>query len=330
MECSFRDTVVFITSQDSSCRPFPLNVILAFTSCRRFYALELSCPFLPAAMDLSQSLLSSQCDLCKADIPTPAKDLPLTPPSTETSTPYQTSTHCPPQHSDLKYVDHRLWSGSQRHHTRRFSYENPTWPDEERYLPDEPLLPYHTQDDDATIVSNSTRARSRSSQTTLCASLDPAEQTYSTWHRTPLAVAAFSPLSQYPYDKVLPPTPPTSRLHSPSSSRYFEDLPMRSRKCSLTGSSISSPVCTTQASSPLRNTPTHDLLPSVGDRVQSWPTYVPQREAPKPPVMEEKSVWESDSEGEEGPFRQRISNPLRALLCAGKKPRRRKPRRKSA
>lgn len=48
MECpSGWDTVVFITSQDSSCLgPFPLNVILAFTSCRRVYALELSCPFI--------------------------------------------------------------------------------------------------------------------------------------------------------------------------------------------------------------------------------------------------------------------------------------------
>lgn len=282
-------------------------------------------------MDLSQSLLSSQCDLCKAqsllsssrcdlckvDIPTPAKDVPLTPPSTETSTPYQTSTHCPPQHSDLKYVDHRLWSGSQRYHTRRFSYENPTWPDEERFLPGEPLLPYHTQDDDATIVGNSSRTQSRSSQTTLCGISDPAERTYINPQKSPLAVAEFSRLPQYPYDKALPPTPPTSRLDSPSS-------PMRSRKCSLTGSSISRPVCTLQASSPLWNTPTYELLPSVGDRVQSWPAYVDPREAPTPPVVEEKSVWESDSEDEEGPgkFRRRISNPLRAFLCAGKKPRR--------
>ncbi|KAI4099571.1 MAG: hypothetical protein LQ339_005869 [Xanthoria mediterranea] len=266
-------------------------------------------------MDLSQSLLSPQYDLCKADIPTPAKDLPLTPPSTGTSTPYQTSTHCPPRHSDLEYVTHRLWSGSQRHHARRFSCENPTCPHEERYWTEEPLRPYHTQDDDATIVNNSTPSRSRSSQTTLCGSVTPAEQPYST---------VFSRLPQYSYDKALPPTPPTSRLDSPRSPTWCEGSPMRSRKRSLAGSSISSPFCTTRTSSLLRN------------------SFFDPREAPKPPVVEEKSEeksgWDSDSEDEDEDtirkskivvskaarqFQRRISNPLQALLCLEKGPRRR-------
>lgn len=277
-------------------------------------------------MDLSRTLISSKSPWYQDSDVTPTKHLPLTPPSTETSTPCQTSDHCAPQHDDLMYISHQLWSGSQEQErpTGRFSYENPTWPDEERSLFDTPLLGYQFQDDDATIVSYSTCSQSRCSQTTLCGSLSPAEQKDSAFHTSSLAVVSSSRLPSCTYDKALPPTPSMSR---PDSLRWFEDPPTRSRKCSLTGSSISSPMCTRQASSSLDNASSLDPFPVVGDRVQSWPTFVAQREAPKPPVVEEKSVWESDSEDDEQPdtigrFRRRISNPLRAFLCSGKEPRR--------
>ena len=251
----------------------------------------------------------------------------LSPTIMTASTPYETSTHCPPQHDDLMYVTHQLWSGSQQDHTRRFSYENPTWPDEDGYLFDIPLLRYHTQDDDATTANSATRTQSQCSQTTLCGSLSPAQQKYTTPPKSSSTVAAFPRLPQYPHDKALPPTPSTGRPDSPSSLRWFEDFPTRSRKCSLTGSSISSPICTTQGSSPLRNAPAYEPFPSVGDRVHSWPTFVAQREAPKPLVVEEKSVFESDSEDETKSdtlrrIRRRISNPLRTFLCSAKEPRR--------
>ena len=276
-------------------------------------------------MDLAESLTSSQRHLCSRDIPMPANDLPLTPPSTETSTPYQTLTHCPPQHSDLEYVTHRLWSGSQQQqHTRRFSFENPTWPDEEGYWLDVPLLRCHTHDDDATIVSNSSRTQSPCSQKTLCESFDLDEQSYTAPQKSPWVFAARPQLPHYSYDKALPPTPPTDRLDFSSSLRLH--LPTRSRKCSLAGSSISSPICATPRSSALRSPSSHEPCRSDDELMQSFPTFEDPREAPKPPVVE-KSGWDSDSEDEERTnirrgIRRRFSEPFRAFLCSGKEPRR--------
>ena len=62
-------------------------------------------------MDSLESLQSSPRQFYPAVLPIPVTDLPLTPPPTETSTPYQTARNCPPQHYDLMYVAFQLRAG---------------------------------------------------------------------------------------------------------------------------------------------------------------------------------------------------------------------------
>ncbi|KAL8756360.1 MAG: hypothetical protein Q9184_004533 [Pyrenodesmia sp. 2 TL-2023] len=248
---------------------------------------------------------------------TPGWDILTAPPSTETSSPAQRVTQPPPLPQDLLYVTDRLRSGSLKH-TRRFSFENPTWPDEEDYLLGLDPRRYSIQDDDATIVAYSLRPQSRCSQSTLCGSFSMNQNCESSTLRNSGSPQSYG-------DKNLPPTPPYG---NPKSSPTFDHFPSRSRKGSLTGLPISGPISAGHVSSPLRN----DVppWPSLVDdnRIRSWPTFVAQREAPKPPVVEEKSVWDHDSDSEDeedasqsSRFKRRVSNPLRAFWCRGKKPR---------
>ncbi|KAL8994568.1 MAG: hypothetical protein Q9188_007029 [Gyalolechia gomerana] len=221
------------------------------------------------------------------------------------------------------YVTQRLWSGSQ-HHTRRFSFENPTWPDEEEYLLDIPSLRFSSQDEDATIVSNLARTQSRCSQKTLCGSVSLNHESYlDPGKRDQADVGAFE-LSQNFYCKDLPPTPPCNHLESPS----LRCCPVQPRKFSLANSYASDPEHEKQELSATENVSPDVPSPVKGNRVRSWPIFVAQRKAPTPPIMEEKSAWSdsgSDDEGEEDQiarFKRRISTPLRSFLCRGKEPRR--------
>lgn len=249
---------------------------------------------------------------------TPCWDVPKAPPSTGVSSPYQHVTQFPPQPQDLVYVTQRLWSGSQQH-TRRFSFENPAWPNDEDKLLGTPSLRYSTQDDDATNVSSSVRTQSRCSQSTLCESLDLDEDC------TSIPLRSSGPSDSY-YYKNLAPTP---IYECAKSSPALKHSPNRPKKDSLAGTAISCPISVRQVSSPTGDGSPMCLSPVDGDRIRSWPTFVAQREAPKPPLLEEKSIWEdSDSEDEvdstqSSRFKRRVSNPLRAFLCKGKEPRRR-------
>lgn len=263
-------------------------------------------------------LVSPQTPLRKDGYSTPGWDILTAPPSTETSSPAQRVPQPSPLPQDLMYVTQRLRSGSQKH-TRRFSFENPTWPDDEDCLLGLPSRRHSTQDDNATIIVHSVRPQSRCSQSTLCGSYSMNEDYESTALRY-----SESPQS-YRY-KALPPTPPYG---NPKSSPTFEHFPSRSRKGSLTGLSISGPISPGHVSSSRNDMA---ACPSLMDsnRIRSWPAFVAQRKAPKPPVVEEKSVWDhdSDSEDEEGAsqsltFKRRVSNPLRAFWCRGKESRRR-------
>lgn len=255
-------------------------------------------------MDSAEVLITPQSFNPIDGYSTPGCDLPMAPPSTEASSPYQRATQSSPQPQDLMYVTERLWSGSQKH-TRRFSFENPMWPDDEEYLfgPSSPR--FSTQDDDATIVTNSTRT----SQTTLCnsdsRSLKPVE---SLQH------------------KALPPIPLYGRL---SFSPTYEHFTPRSSQGSMRGSPLSGSACMRQVLCPVGNvSPVHPSA-TDDDRVHPWPTFAAQREALTPPAMEEKSAWDdSDSEGEtqrclSSKFKRRFSNHLRTILCRDKEPRRR-------
>lgn len=263
-------------------------------------------------------LVSTQRSVLHHGYSVPAWNLPLTPPSTGASSPYKTSNHRPPQDKDLVYVTQRLGSRSQQH-TRRFSYENPMWPDEEGYLLDLPPFRIPIQDDDATTVNDSLRTSSRCSQNTLWGTVTPDGQGYNTTAIRP------SGLPQSTYQKALPPTPSDDH---PDFLSWSKDPPKRLRKCSLATSSTSGPVYTRQVSSPMETTSTVDPSGTATDGLKSWPTFAAQRDAPQPPVLEEKSIWDdSDSEDDAEPdrlsrFRRRVSNILRAFLCASKPPRR--------
>lgn len=256
---------------------------------------------------------------------TPARNIPSTPPSTEASSPYRSLYPHPPQEKDLTYVTQRLWSGSYQH-TPRFSYENPTWPDEEEYLLGSPSNRFSIHDDDATIVSNSGRTDSRCSQTTVCGSLSFDDKVNSPSQAYIHAVHP-SRLPQTSYQKALPPTPSVDR---PDSSAWREGAPTSLRKCIVAGSSASGPTCTSQVPSSIRAASSVSPGITATYRINSCPTFAAQREAPSPPISEEKSVWDdsdSDVEAEAyrfGRFRHRVSNRLRAFLCTGR------PRRQSA
>lgn len=268
-------------------------------------------------MDSTELLLPQSFDP-RDGYSTPGWDLPMAPPSTEASSPYQRIARSSPQPQDLMYVTERLWSRSQKH-TRRFSFENPTWPDDEEYLFGASSSRFSAQDDDATIVSNSVRTQSRCSQTTLCGSLNPNDS-------DSVAAAPSLKPSECLQLQALPPAPDSGCL---SFSPTYEHVASQPSQGCLRGSPISGSACMRQVSYPLgyvshvHPSPTHD------DRVYPWPTFVAQRAAPKPPVIEEKSAWDdSDSEGEtertqSSRFKRRFSNPLRAFLCKGKEPRRR-------
>ncbi len=284
-----------------------------------FYASRsLSFLLAPFSTESTKMIVSPQTRLPTDGYSTPIWDILTAPPSTETSSPAQRITQAPPLPQVLMYVADRLRSGSQTH-TRRFSFENPAWPDDE----DDPLgLPsrhYSIQEDDATIVSCSVRPQSGYSQSTLCGRISMGEDCGSTfpgYSRSPQG---------YKY-KTLQPTPPYG---SPKSSPISENFPPRSGKGSVARLSTSGPISERHVSSPLRNDVPPCSFPMTGDRILSWPNFVAQRGAPQPPVVEEKSVWDhdSDSEDEEGAsqssrFKRRFSNPLRAFWCRGKEPRR--------
>lgn len=273
----------------------------------------------PFSAESTQMVVSSQTPLLKDGYSTPVWDILTAPPSTETSTPAQRTAQAPPLPQVLMYVTDRLQSGFPKH-TRRFSFENPTWPDDEDDLLGLPSCRYSTQEDDVTIVSHSVRPGSRYSQSTLYGSISMDEDC-----GTILPGYSGSPQG-YRY-KALPPTPPYG---SPKSSPIPENFPSRSGKGSVAGLSISGPRSERHVSSPLRNDVPPCSFPMDGNRILSWPNFVAQRGAPQPPVVEEKSVWDhdSDSEEEEGAsqssrFKRRFSNPLRAFWCRGKEPRRR-------
>lgn len=86
-------------------------------------------------MDSLESLQSSPRQVYPAVLPTPVTDLPLTPPPTETSTPYQTAKDCPPQHHDLIYAAFQLRSGFRRHRTRQSEVLPPSPPTDRVNLP---------------------------------------------------------------------------------------------------------------------------------------------------------------------------------------------------
>ncbi|KAL8937966.1 MAG: hypothetical protein Q9216_004152 [Gyalolechia sp. 2 TL-2023] len=237
--------------------------------------------------------------------------VPPTPPSTETSSPRHDLSRKPPQPKDMMYVTQCLSSGSE-HHTRRFSFENPTWPNDEEYLLDISSLPFCKQDDDATIVGDSMRTISRGSQNTLCGSISFNHESYP---------SPFE-LSQCLYYKDLPPTPPCDYLESSPS---FGHCPMQPKDFSLAESYVSGPHGQQKPSTTQKVSP--DIpSPVKGARVRSWPVIVAQRKAPPPPVVEEKSAWsDSGSEDEEeedqiARFKRRVSTPLRSFLCRGKEP----------
>lgn len=276
-------------------------------------------------MTSAEKLVSSSRPALDIGCSTPARYTPSTPPSTEASSPYPSLYPCPPQEKDLTYVTQRLWSGSH-HYTPRFSYENPTWPDEEEYLLGSPSNPFLIQDDDVTMVSNSGRTDSRCSQSTVCGSLSSDEKAHSSSQGYNYAIHP-PELLQTSYQKDLPSTPTEDYLHSLAGRG---DAHMKLRKCSHAGSSASGSICTSQVSSPIRATSGVSPGSTANYRINSWPTFAAQREAPSPPILEEKSGWDdSDSDGEAGGhrlgrFRRRVSNQLRVFLCTSR------PRRKSA
>lgn len=220
------------------------------------------------------------------------------------------------------YVTQCLSPRSQ-HHTRRFSFENPKWSDEEDHLLGVSSQRFSWEDDEATIVNPSTRAQSRCSQNTLCGSMSLSQEYCSTSRRDGVD---FSSFEQSPniYYKDLPPTPSSDQLGSspspkvclPSSGKY--SIPESHRLYSDKKQETST---------------TGKVLPFApssirSDRLHSWPTFVAQRKAPSPP-LEEKSAWSdsgSDDEEEDkdqiARFKRRISSPLRSFLCKGKEPRR--------
>ena len=253
---------------------------------------------------------------------TPAQYTPLTPPSTGASSPYRTCAQCPPH---LVHVTQRLLAESQDD-TRRFPNRNRLWPDKEEYLLD-------LQDDEATMVNGSLRTHSRCSQTTLCGPANSEEDSGSPAHE--YNVAATRSLKRQPgcCQKALPPAPTDDFAAWP------KDLPIRPRKSSLAASSTPgprSPRSPREVSLPIDTISSLDPRATTTDRISSWPTFTAQRPAPQlpvpqPPAMDEISAFD-DSDSEEDTesgrlrrlrqIRRRVSNPLRALWCTSKPPRR--------
>ena len=264
---------------------------------------------------------SSESPTYKDGYSTPAWDGPMTPPSTEASSPFPDWSRHSPQPKDMMYVTQRLWSGP-KHHTPRFSFENPTWPEEEGYPEETSSLWSSVQGDDVTIADNSTGTQSRCSQVTLCGSLTSGKE--DGWISKRGRLTDYGPfgLSQSSYDKTLPPTP------SYEYEARFDHSSQRQKQCRLEEVLTSWPLSEKKTPSGLRNISPAIPLSTGGDRVHSWPAFAAQREAPKPPVTE-SSAWsdsETEAEGAEkdqvARFRRKISNPLRAILCRGKGPRR--------
>lgn len=268
-------------------------------------------------MDSSEMLISVQGPDPRDGYSTPVWRLPMAPPSTEASSPFQCVTNPLPHSQDLMHVMERLWSGSQKH-TRRFSFENPEWSDDEGYLLAAPSYQSSSRDEDATVVDDSTPTYSRCSQSTLCGNLCLNEDSDS------IGLPSPSPLGSH-YHETLPSNPSRDCPESSPAIRHFSP---RHRKGSLAGLAISPPLSVRQDSAPLGNVSPVCASAIDGDRIRSWPIFIARRDAPKPPVLEEKSVWD-DSDSEDGAepsqssrFRRRVSNPLRAFLCKGKEPRR--------
>lgn len=244
---------------------------------------------------------------------------PPTPPSTEASSPNWNSSRNPFPSNDMMYVTQCLSPGSQ-HHTRRFSFENPMWPDEDDHLLSITSQRFSWADDDnTTIVNPSTRTQSCCSQYTLCGSVSLNQEN----HSSP-AKGDEQGLEQFHslHHKDLPPAPPCDSFGSFPSPGF---CPIPPKKSSFPRSYGSGLPAKDESFTIVKVSPNVSF--SIGDdRVRSRPTFIAQRKAPSP--MEEKSAWsDSGSDDEEGSdqiarFKRRISSPLRSFLCKGKEPRR--------